>query len=132
MATLLAAEKASMRNQNAQGKAGRRQGPVQLEHIAAIEKRLWNAADTLHSNSNYASNESFMPVSLASLIANVIEPAGGIVLDPACGSGGMFVQSVNFAERRHANPAEKLTFYGLENASRRSRWSCSTTSRRRN
>jgi len=249
-----------MRNQNGQGKADRRQGPVQLEHIEAIEKRLWNAADTLRSNSNYASNEYFMPVmgliflrhaysrylavkggieaglpkrggkaralakedfsrksaiflrpqaqfdhlvglsdsddrakaiidamesieadyetlrgvlpkaeyqeldnavlgqllrtlnpeelkrssgdvfgriyeyfltqfadlkahdngefftpvSLVSLIANVIEPTGGIVLDPACGSGGMFVQSAHFVERLHANPAEKLTFYGLE------------------
>jgi len=35
---------------------------AQLEHIEAIEKRLWNAADTLRSNSNYASNEYFMPV----------------------------------------------------------------------
>jgi len=249
-----------MRNQNGQGKADRRQSPVQLEHIEAIEKRLWNAADTLRSNSNYASNEYFMPVmgliflrhafsrflsvkddieanlprrggktralakedfsrksaiflrpkaqfdylvgltdsddrakaiidamesieadyetlrgvlpkaeyqeldnavlgqllrtlnpeelkrssgdvfgriyeyfltqfadlkahdngefftpvSLVSLIANVIEPAGGVVLDPACGSGGMFVQSAHFVERLHANPSEKLTFYGLE------------------
>ena len=34
----------------------------QLEHIEAIEKRLWTAADTLRANSNYASNEYFMPV----------------------------------------------------------------------
>ena len=34
----------------------------QLEHIEAIEKRLWTAADTLHANSNYASNEYFLPV----------------------------------------------------------------------
>ena len=35
---------------------------AQLEHIEAIEKRLWGAADTLRSNSNYASNEYFLPV----------------------------------------------------------------------
>ncbi|VBB41819.1 DNA methyltransferase [uncultured Desulfatiglans sp.] len=58
--------------------------------------------------------EFFTPVSLVSLIANVIEPAGGTVLDPACGSGGMFVQSARMVERRHENPTEKLTFYGLE------------------
>jgi type I restriction enzyme M protein len=58
--------------------------------------------------------EFFTPVSLVSLIANVIEPAGGTVLDPACGSGGMFVQSARVIERRHENPTEKLTFYGLE------------------
>jgi len=35
---------------------------AQLEHIEAIEKRLWGAADTLRANSNYASNEYFLPV----------------------------------------------------------------------
>ena len=34
----------------------------QLEHIEAIERRLWEAADTLRANSNYASNEYFLPV----------------------------------------------------------------------
>jgi len=58
--------------------------------------------------------EFFTPVSLVSLIANVLEPAGGRVLDPACGSGGMFVQSARFVERLHQNPLERLTFYGLE------------------
>jgi hypothetical protein len=37
-------------------------GMAQLEHIEAIEKRLWSAADTLRANSNYASNEYFLPV----------------------------------------------------------------------
>ncbi|MHB8765774.1 MAG: class I SAM-dependent DNA methyltransferase [Deferrisomatales bacterium] len=58
--------------------------------------------------------EFFTPVSLVSLIANVIEPDHGVVLDPACGSGGMFVQSAHFVERLHRNPGEALTFYGLE------------------
>lgn len=57
--------------------------------------------------------EFFTPVSLVSLIANVLEPDHGIVLDPACGSGGMFVQSARFLERRKDNP-NKLTFKGLE------------------
>ncbi len=35
---------------------------AQLENIEAIEKRLWSAADTLRANSNYASNEYFLPV----------------------------------------------------------------------
>ena len=34
----------------------------QLENIEAIEKRLWASADTLRANSNYASNEYFLPV----------------------------------------------------------------------
>lgn len=58
--------------------------------------------------------EFFTPISLVSLIANVIEPTSGTVLDPACGSGGMFVQSARVVERRHENPTEKLTFYGIE------------------
>ncbi len=58
--------------------------------------------------------EFFTPVSLVSLIANVLEPEGGTVLDPACGSGGMFVQSAHFVERRNENPVDKLTFRGYE------------------
>ncbi|MFA6549514.1 MAG: N-6 DNA methylase, partial [Candidatus Margulisiibacteriota bacterium] len=58
--------------------------------------------------------EFFTPVSLVSMISNVLEPKKGIVLDPACGSGGMFVQSALFVEHLKENPSEKLTFYGLE------------------
>jgi type I restriction enzyme M protein len=58
--------------------------------------------------------EFFTPVSLVSLIANVLEPTAGTVFDPACGSGGMFVQSARIVERRHENPSQKLTFRGLE------------------
>jgi type I restriction enzyme M protein len=58
--------------------------------------------------------EFFTPVSLVSLIANVLAPESGIVLDPACGSGGMFVQSARFVERHHENPVDRLTFFGLE------------------
>ena len=58
--------------------------------------------------------EFFTPVSLVSLIASVLEPERGTVLDVACGSGGMFVQSAHFVERLHANPSERLTFYGME------------------
>ncbi len=58
--------------------------------------------------------EFFTPISLVSLIAHVLEPESGAVLDPACGSGGMFVQSARVVEQHHQNPVEKLTFYGLE------------------
>jgi type I restriction enzyme M protein len=58
--------------------------------------------------------EFFTPISLVSLIANIIEPGHGTVLDPACGSGGMFVQSARVVERQRQNPSEKLTFKGLE------------------
>ncbi len=58
--------------------------------------------------------EFFTPVSLVSLIAHIIDPQRGIVLDPACGSGGMFVQSAKTVEERGESPTERLTFYGLE------------------
>ncbi len=57
--------------------------------------------------------EFFTPVSLVQLIVNVLEPDHGKILDPACGSGGMFVQSAHFMER-HAQDPHELTFYGHE------------------
>ena len=58
--------------------------------------------------------EFFTPPSLVQTIVNVIEPDHGIVLDPACGSGGMFVQSSHFIERKGADTGHKVTFYGQE------------------
>jgi type I restriction enzyme M protein len=58
--------------------------------------------------------EFFTPISLVQFIANVLEPESGTVFDPACGSGGMFVQSARVVEQHHQNPAERLTFRGLE------------------
>ncbi|MEX2492882.1 MAG: N-6 DNA methylase [Nitrospirales bacterium] len=58
--------------------------------------------------------EFFTPISLVSLIAHVLDPERGTVLDPACGSGGMFVQSARIVEEHGDSPTEKLTFRGLE------------------
>ncbi|MCK0154613.1 type I restriction-modification system subunit M [Alcanivorax sp. S6407] len=58
--------------------------------------------------------EFFTPISLVQLIVNVIEPRKGKILDPACGSGGMFVQSAHFVEELEKNPGTELTFYGHE------------------
>lgn len=58
--------------------------------------------------------EFFTPISIVQMIVNVIEPDHGRVLDPASGSGGMFVQSAHFIERRQQNPIERVTFYGME------------------
>lgn len=58
--------------------------------------------------------EFFTPSSIVETIVNIIEPTHGKVIDPACGSGGMFVQSAHFVERMRANPNERLTFYGME------------------
>lgn len=58
--------------------------------------------------------EFFTPPSIVQTIVNVIEPNHGIVFDPACGSGGMFVQSSHFIERAGQDTMEKVTFYGHE------------------
>ncbi|QJB69868.1 N-6 DNA methylase [Parasphingorhabdus halotolerans] len=58
--------------------------------------------------------EFFTPVSIVQTIVNVIEPDHGKIIDPACGSGGMFVQSAHFIERMQQNPNERVTFYGME------------------
>lgn len=58
--------------------------------------------------------EFFTPPSLVQTIVNVIEPDHGIVFDPACGSGGMFVQSSHFIERQGQDTSHQVTFYGQE------------------
>ncbi len=58
--------------------------------------------------------EFFTPTSLVQLIVAVIEPYHGMVYDPACGSGGMFVQSAHFVENHHRNPSAELSVYGEE------------------
>jgi type I restriction enzyme M protein len=58
--------------------------------------------------------EFFTPISLVSLIAHIIDPQKGLLLDPASGSGGMFVQSAKIVEEHGQNPTDKLTFKGLE------------------
>ena len=47
--------------------------------------------------------EFYTPKSIVNLIAEMIEPYKGKIYDPACGSGGMFVQSAKFIERHHGN-----------------------------
>ena len=58
--------------------------------------------------------EFFTPPSIVQMIVNAIEPDHGVVLDPACGSGGMFVQSAHFIERMKQDPTKVATFYGQE------------------
>lgn len=57
--------------------------------------------------------EFYTPKSIVNLIAEMIEPYRGIIYDPACGSGGMFVQSIKFIEAHHGNKKE-VAIYGQE------------------
>lgn len=56
----------------------------------------------------------FTPKSLVKMLVNIIEPTSGVLLDPACGSGGMFVQSGDFVNSTGMNANSTMTFYGQE------------------
>ena len=56
----------------------------------------------------------FTPKSLVKMIVNVLEPTQGVLLDPACGSGGMFVQTGDFVEHAGMRANNTMTFYGQE------------------
>jgi type I restriction enzyme M protein len=58
--------------------------------------------------------EFYTPSSIVRLLTEVIEPYHGRILDPACGSGGMFVQSARFVSEHKKNPASELSVHGIE------------------
>jgi len=58
--------------------------------------------------------EFFTPTAIVQLIVGIIEPFRGRIYDPACGSGGMFVQSARFVEKHQKNPGAELSVYGQE------------------
>ncbi len=58
--------------------------------------------------------EFFTPMAIVRLIVEIIEPFHGRIFDPACGSGGMFVQSAHFVERHRRSPGDELSIYGQE------------------
>lgn len=59
---------------------------------------LSHSRNCIYSVVAHDNGEFFTPPSIVQTIVNVIEPNHGIILDPACGSGGMFVQSSHFIE----------------------------------
>lgn len=58
--------------------------------------------------------EFFTPTSIVKFIVEVIEPFHGRIFDPACGSGGMFVQSARFVQNRKRNPNAEISIFGQE------------------
>lgn len=56
----------------------------------------------------------FTPKSLVKMLVNVLEPKQGVMLDPACGSGGMFVQTGDFVNAAGMNANTSMTFFGQE------------------
>jgi len=60
--------------------------------------------------------EFYTPTSIVRLIVEVLEPYHGRILDPACGSGGMFVQSAEFVKDHLNDPHKEISIYGQEKA----------------
>src|SRR5262249_29563089 len=58
--------------------------------------------------------EFYTPSCIVRLITEIIEPYGGRILAPACGSGGMFVQSARFVAEHKKNPTAELSIHGIE------------------
>ncbi len=58
--------------------------------------------------------EFFTPTSLVKLIVEILQPFQGRILDPACGSGGMFVQSAEFVDNHRTNEKDQISIHGTE------------------
>lgn len=61
--------------------------------------------------------EFYTPSGIVRLLVEVLEPFHGRIFDPACGSGGMFVQSARFVSEHRKNPASELSIHGQEKVS---------------
>ena len=94
----------------------RKLNPDELEQVSGdVFGRIYEYFLTKFADQKaHDGGEFFTPVSLVSLIAHVLDPDRGTVLDPACGSGGMFVQSARTVEEHGGSPTERLTFRGVE------------------
>jgi type I restriction enzyme M protein len=68
----------------------------------------------LKESSGKGKGEFYTPKTIVNLIAELIEPYKGIIYDPCCGTGGMFVQSIKFIES-HQGTKKEVSIYGQEN-----------------
>lgn len=65
--------------------------------------------------------EFYTPTSIVRLIVEILEPYHGRIFDPACGSGGMFIQSARFVEAHQKNPTKEISVHGQERVTDTSR-----------
>lgn len=68
----------------------------------------------LKESSGKGKGEFYTPKTIVNLMAELIEPYRGIIYDPCCGTGGMFVQSIKFIEA-HQGSKKEVSIYGQEN-----------------
>lgn len=67
-----------------------------------------------HKKTGEKGGEFFTPTTIVQLIVEIIEPYHGRIFDPACGSGGMFVQSAKFIAKHKHDPTKELAIFGQE------------------
>lgn len=81
--------------------------PEELKNVSGdVFGRIYEYSLTQFADQKaHDGGEFFTPISLVSLIAHVLDPERATVLDPACGSGGMFVQSARLVEEHGRRPA---------------------------
>ena len=101
---------------NVLGRLLRTLNPEELKRISGdVFGRIYEYFLTQFADQKaHDAGEFFTPISLVSLIAHVLDPERGTILDPACGSGGMFVQSARIVEEHGQSPTDRVTFRGLE------------------
>jgi type I restriction enzyme M protein len=91
---------------------------IQISLIIALLPSLCDYSDRLLGKfavkEGQKGGEFFTPTSLVKLIVEIIEPYHGKIFDPACGSGGMFVQSAMFVEHHRKVAATEISIYGQE------------------
>ncbi len=115
--------------------------PAKDTTTGTLEKRPWGAADQFRANTGLKAQEYsgpilgliyeyflgdfaraeghkgaefYTPGSIVRLLTEIIEPFHGRILDPACGSGGIFVQSARFVAEHQKTPAAELAICGVE------------------
>ena len=86
------------------------------QDITSLGEALNNAMEIIENDGVF-----FTPKSLVKMIVSVLEPKSGTLLDPACGSGGMFVQTGDFVNLAGMNANMVMTFYGQEKVEYNSR-----------
>lgn len=78
------------------------------------------------SSEGQKGGEFYTPTCLVKLLVEIMKPFKGLVYDPACGSGGMFVQTAEFAKRENKNPDKQvndlITVFGQEKTEETVRW----------
>ena len=85
-----------------------------IDNVNKIEEKRFNEDDLIGRVYEYflriyaasgkkEDGEFYTPACVVQLIAEMIEPYDGVVYDPCCGSGGMFVQSMKFVDKHNGN-----------------------------